>query len=69
MTKKDIKVDFKKKIVYCKSKDYNEHKLYSYLMDLFDEPENMRYDIPMVAHANGKFEMVNGWRVKIVNRE
>ena len=30
-------------------------------MDLFDEPENMMHEIPMVAISKTKFKLVNGW--------
>jgi len=32
-------------------------------MDLFDEPETMRYDIPTIAKSKTDFELINGWTI------
>lgn len=66
MIKDDFKIDFKKKkITYSGSgkKIYSTRELYSYLQDVFDEPQNMRYEIPIVAKSKNKFELVNGWKM------
>jgi hypothetical protein len=64
--KDDFKINFEKKIISHKDNEkkmYSAKELYSFLMDLFDEPENMRYDIPIMAKPNGEFELINGWRM------
>lgn len=67
MIGKTFKIDLKNKKILLKSKKVNKiysiNELYSYLMDLFDEPEYMRYDIPIEATRNGKFKLINGWRI------
>ncbi|KKW06036.1 MAG: hypothetical protein UY40_C0004G0020 [candidate division CPR1 bacterium GW2011_GWC1_49_13] len=68
MIEKDFKIDFKsKRISYIPKKgatqDYKVQELYSFLMDTFDEPENMKYDIPMESVSKGKFRLVNGWKI------
>ena len=61
---KDFKIDFeRKKISYIGKKLYSAKELYSFLMDLFDEPEMMKYDIPMVARSRNEFELINGWTI------
>ena len=63
MIKKDFEIDFKNKKISYKGKGsiYTTHDLYTFLMDTFDEPENMKYDIPMESVAKGKFSLINGW--------
>lgn len=66
MIKNDFKIDFeKKKIVYIGKgkKIFSVNELYSFLQDIFDEPENMRYEIPMKAITKDKFELINGWTI------
>jgi hypothetical protein len=66
MIKNNFKIDFERKnISYVGSgeKTYGVKELYSFLMDLFDEPENMKYDIPIVAKSETEFKLINGWFV------
>lgn len=66
MTKKDLMIDFDKKIIGLNikgDKRYDVKELYSILMDLFDEPENMKYEIPIEASEKASFKMVNGWKL------
>lgn len=63
MIAKKFKIDFAKKTIVCKSRQCNVKELYSFLMDLFDEPENMKYDIPVLALAKNKFKLINGWTI------
>jgi hypothetical protein len=53
----------KKSISYVgdKSNIYDACELYSFIMDLFDKPEYIKYDIPIVAKSADKFELINGW--------
>src|SRR3989344_8273048 len=90
MISKDFKIDFEnKKISYYPSsakasadkperggKIYTVNELYSYLMDIFDEPINMQYEIPIKAKpdtgrhpakskpkAKTKYFLINGWAI------
>lgn len=66
MINKDFKIDFeKKKIAYIGKgkKVYSAKELYLFLQDTFDEPENMKYDIPIVARSNTDFRLINGWTI------
>jgi len=67
MIDKFFKIDFKKKIVYYNpkggAKTFTAKELYAFLQDAFDEPENMKYDIPIVAKAKDDFELINGWTI------
>lgn len=58
-------IDFiNKKIVYVPSKGtYTAKNLYSFLQDVFDEPENMKYDIPIIAKSKTEFALINGWKI------
>ena len=67
MIEKDFKIDFKNKKISLRPKgsggDYQVRELYSFLMDLLDEPENMKYDVPIESVAKGKFRLINGWTI------
>jgi hypothetical protein len=66
MITKNFKIDFEEKnICYIgkASMIYTAHELYSFLMDLFDEPENLKYDIPIVAKSKNDFQLINGWEI------
>jgi hypothetical protein len=66
MIKDDFEIDFASRTITHKGnkkKVYPAKELYSFLMDLFDEPENMRYDIPILAKSKDKFELINGWQL------
>lgn len=66
MIQNDFKIDFeKKKITYIgkNKKVYSANELYSLLQDTFDEPENMKYDIPIVAKSKTDFRLINGWTI------
>ncbi|AKM79016.1 MAG: hypothetical protein UX85_C0003G0189 [Candidatus Beckwithbacteria bacterium GW2011_GWB1_47_15] len=73
MTPTVFQVDFKTKTISCQEKgsgkSYNAKQLYSFLMDLFDEPENMRYDIPIKAQAKDEFKLINGWTIDKASRK
>jgi len=66
MNKKNLKINFKQKKISYQGKSsqiYPIAKLYSLLMDLFDEPENMRHDIPIKAKSKFAFKLINGWTI------
>jgi hypothetical protein len=66
-----IKVDFilnpGKKIISHNPKGsgkiYSVKEFYSYLMDTFDDPEYMRYEVPIEATGKDKFKLINGWTI------
>lgn len=64
MIKNDFKINFEKKTILHTGKSkkvYSAKELYSFLMDLFDELENMKHDVPIAAKSKDQFEFVNGW--------
>jgi len=67
MIDKYFKIDFKKKIISYNpkgaTKTFTARQLYSFLQDTFDKPENMKYDIPIIAKNKDNFELLNGWTV------
>lgn len=67
MIEKDFRIDFENKKISLNPKgsggDYTAQELYSHLMDLSDEPENMKYDIPIESAGKGKFHLINGWTI------
>lgn len=65
MIEKDFKIDFENKKISCKERGsvYTINELYSLIMDLSDEPKNMKYDIPIEAVGKGKFKLINGWTI------
>ena len=65
MIEKDFKIDFKNKKISYKGKgsSYTTHDLYVFLMDTFDESENMKYDVPIEATGNDEFSLINGWMI------
>ena len=67
MIQKDFTINFEEKTISrspkAGKKVYPAVELYSYLMDVFDEPENMRYDIPIDAVSKSEFRLINDWRI------
>lgn len=67
MIQKNFTIDPEKKEIRLKSKKsaetYTVQELYSYLMDIFDEPEFMRYDLPIEATGKDEFKLINGWSI------
>ncbi len=67
MIAKDFKIDFEGKRIYRNPKGgkkvYTLREFYSFLQDIFDEAEMMRYDIPIVARSKTKFSFINGWAI------
>ena len=67
MIKDNFLIDFEKKnISYTpkgSKKDYNLTEFYSFIQDLFDNPENLMYDIPIQALSKEKFLLINGWTI------
>lgn len=67
MIKNDFEIDLAKKIIFHSPKGsekvYSASELYSFLMDVFDEVEYMKYDIPIAAKSNTEFELINGWTI------
>ncbi len=65
----NIKIDTKRKIIYLsktkKASDisFSVNDLYSLLMDTFDEPEYLMFDIPIEAKSKTEFKMINGWKL------
>ena len=68
MIANDFKIDFKNKLIYRNprgsKRSYSVKKLYVYLQDVFDEPKNMKYDIPMEAVNQNQFKLINGWKIR-----
>ena len=77
MINKDFKIDFKKKKISHNPSGsktvYSINELYSFIQNIFDEPENMKYEIPIVAKSQPKadpplaekteFKLINGWSI------
>jgi len=66
MNKKLLKINFKQKKITYRSKSkqtYPAQQLYSFLMNIFDEPENMKHDIPMEAKSKLDFKLINNWTI------
>ncbi len=67
MITQDFTIDFiHKKILYNpkgSGDSYTVNELYSYVQDRFDEPQNMRYDIPIEAESKTIYHLVNGWTI------
>lgn len=62
----DFKINFeRKKISYIgkRKKIYSANELYSFLQDIFDEPKNMKYDIPITAQSKTEYSLINGWTI------
>ena len=63
----DFKIDFENKKIYYNPNGsgeiYTVNELYSYLQDTFDEPINMRYEIPIKAKSKTKYLLINGWSI------
>ena len=68
MINKDFKIDFiNKNISYItkgRSKTYSVKEFYSFIQDVFDEPQNMKYDIPIEAISKTEFKLINGWNME-----
>lgn len=68
MIKKDFIIDLEKKLIYHSKLGsttiYSVQKLYAYLQDMFDEPENMKFEIPIQAVSKTKFILKNGWKIE-----
>ena len=67
MIAKDFKIDLKNKRIYHNptgsKKIYAARELYSFLQDTFDEPDKMRYEVPIIAKSKTEFSLVNGWSI------
>ena len=67
MIKDDFLIDFDRLRIYHNPKGnhkiYTINDLYSYLQDVFDEPENMKYDIPIIANSKTSYSLINGWTI------
>lgn len=59
----DFTIDYVNKRIYHSSGTavYTANELYSYLMDTFDELEQMDDPIPMTAQTPTEYTLVNGW--------
>jgi|GEM_PF-2431566 len=44
-------------------KAYPVREFYLFLQDLFDEPEYMQLEIPIIAQANGIYALIHGWTI------
>ncbi len=73
MISKDFKIDFKKKKIYHNphgsDKIYSLNTFYSYLQNVFDEPEFMEYEIPIEALSKTKYLLINNWKVDKKSRQ
>ncbi len=69
----DFKIDFENKRIFYNPKDsgtlYSVNELYSYLQDIFDELENMKYEIPIKAKSKTKYFLINGWTIDEESRK
>lgn len=67
MIAKDVIINFDKKILSYNPKGtkriYTLNELYSYLQDVFDEPINMKYGIPISAESRNQYALINGWSI------
>lgn len=67
MINEDFKIDFENKRIYYRPKGsgkvYFVSELYSFLQELFDEPENMKYNIPIEAKSKTEYFLINGWSI------
>ena len=67
MISDDFKIDFENKKIFYNTpgsgSKYKAVELYSYLQDVFDDAENMKYDIPIQAESKTKFFLINGWTI------
>lgn len=63
MIQDDFTIDYVNKRIYHSSGTtvYTVNALYSYLMDTFDELEQMDDEIPMTAQTPTEYTLVNGW--------
>lgn len=64
-------IDIQNKLIIHKSGTsiYSVHELYSWLMDVFDNSEYMRYSIPLQARSSTFFVLVNGWDIPLSSRK
>lgn len=72
MINQDFKLDFIHKTITHQGEGKNIYslvELYSYLQDVFDEPENMEHAIPILAKSKTEFTLVNGWTMDARSRE
>lgn len=65
----DFTIDYVNKRIYHSSGSayYTVNQLYSWLMDVFDEPEQMDDPIPMSAQTPTEYTLINGWFVDDVS--
>ncbi len=73
MISQDFKIDFiNEKISYNPKGSgtvYSVNELYSYLQDIFDEPGNMKYEIPIEAKSKTEYFLINGWTIDEESRK
>lgn len=72
MISQDFHLDFHRQTITHRGQAktiYSVLELYSYLQDIFDEPENMKYAIPIVAESPEEFTLVNGWTMDPTSRQ
>lgn len=67
MIENDFKIDFKNKKISYNAKGsgevYTVNALYSYLQNLFARPQNMKYQIPIMAASKTECFLINGWGI------
>ena len=68
MNKNDLTIDFARKIIKLRRKKQSLPGLYSYLQDVFDESENMKYAIPIEVVSRDKYRLINGWKIDRAGR-
>ena len=60
-------IDFENKKISYNSKGskaiYTVNELYSYLQNLFARPQNMKYQIPIMAISKTEYCLINGWTI------
>lgn len=57
----DVSIDYNLKQIDVSNNSYTVRQLYSYLMDVFDDPSQMDDDVPMSAQTPTVYTLINSW--------
>ena len=63
----DTAIDYTNKIIEVKNNRYTVNKLYSYLMETFDESGQMDDLVPMEAKTPTLYDVINGWSISTLS--
>lgn len=58
-----IHINREEQIISVQQGKMSWNQLYSYLQDMFDEPQWWDTPVPIIAHNPWEYEMINGWRL------